>query len=181
MDDPSKALAEEVTFTGLRSETEILERIEGLRNEAEAGPISANELAVLEEILDLNSSAPDAHRQLRQIAEGRPALMAAVERLGQRLEAIKESGVDIEALGFEASYGRGSLEYYDGFVFGFVAGAAENQPPVASGGRYDALTRVLGQGRTAPAVGGIIRPALIAKMRAGGGGCLSSVSLRRVV
>ena len=29
---------------------------------------------------------------------------------------------------------------------------------MASGGRYDALTRVLGQGRGVPAVGGIIRP-----------------------
>ena len=29
---------------------------------------------------------------------------------------------------------------------------------VASGGRYDALTTVLGSGRAIPAVGGIIRP-----------------------
>ena len=31
-------------------------------------------------------------------------------------------------------------------------------PAVASGGRYDALTRALGQGDTIPAVGGVIRP-----------------------
>jgi len=34
-------------------------------------------------------------------------------------------------------------------------------PPVATGGRYDALTRVLGQGREIPAVGGVIRPGLL--------------------
>ena len=39
-------------------------------------------------------------------------------------------------------------------------------PPIASGGRYDALTRALGRGRGIPAVGGIIRPeALVALMR----------------
>ncbi len=34
-------------------------------------------------------------------------------------------------------------------------------PPVATGGRYDALTRRLGQGREIPAVGGVIRPDLV--------------------
>ena len=39
-------------------------------------------------------------------------------------------------------------------------------PPVASGGRYDALTAVLGQGRSIPAVGGVIRPGLVAALKA---------------
>ena len=39
-------------------------------------------------------------------------------------------------------------------------------PPVASGGRYDALTAVLGQGRSIPAVGGVIRPGLVAQLGA---------------
>ena len=30
-------------------------------------------------------------------------------------------GIDAERLPFEASYGRTSMEYYDGFVFGFYA------------------------------------------------------------
>ena len=60
-------------------------------------------------------------------------------------------------IGFEAAYGLTAMEYYDGFVFGFYANK-DGWPAVASGGRYDALTRVLGQGRAVPAVGGIIRP-----------------------
>ncbi|MFZ0099216.1 MAG: ATP phosphoribosyltransferase regulatory subunit, partial [Gemmobacter sp.] len=70
---------------------------------------------------------------------------------------------------FEASHGRSTLEYYDGFVFSFhrngnaaIDGA---EPPIASGGRYDALTAILGQGRSIPAVGGIIRPALVATLK----------------
>ena len=41
---------------------------------------------------------------------------------------------------------------------------ATDWPPVASGGRYDALTAVLGQGAAIPAVGGIIRPGLVAEL-----------------
>ena len=47
--------------------------------------------------------------------------------------------------------------FYDGFVFSFET-ADPGFPPIASGGRYDALTRVLGGGRVLPAVGGIVRP-----------------------
>ena len=72
-------------------------------------------------------------------------------------------GIDVDALAFEAEFGRTTLEYYDGFVFGAVARGRPDLPPVASGGRYDALTRVLGGGRSLPAVGGILRPeALVA-------------------
>ena len=50
------------------------------------------------------------------------------------------------------------MEYYDGFVFGFYAEGRPDLPPVATGGRYDALTRRLGDGVEIPAVGGVIRP-----------------------
>ncbi|HHI69692.1 MAG TPA: ATP phosphoribosyltransferase regulatory subunit, partial [Rhodobacteraceae bacterium] len=73
-------------------------------------------------------------------------------------------GVDVQALDFEGSYGRTTLEYYDGFVFGFYAETRPDLPAVASGGRYDALTSVLGQGRSIPAVGGVIRPELVLEL-----------------
>ena len=36
-------------------------------------------------------------------------------------DALAAQGVDVAGLDFEASYGRTSMEYYDGFVFGFYA------------------------------------------------------------
>jgi ATP phosphoribosyltransferase regulatory subunit len=42
------------------------------------------------------------------------------------------------------------MEYYDGMTFSFTAPGRGDWPPVASGGRYDALTAVLGQARAAP-------------------------------
>jgi len=74
-------------------------------------------------------------------------------------------GVDVDALACEGGYGRTSLEYYDGFVFGFYASDDSIAAPIATGGRYDALTAVLGQGREVPAVGGVIRPDLALQLR----------------
>ena len=78
-----------------------------------------------------------------------------------RMDAMAGRGIDVDNLEFEGSYGRTSLEYYDGFVFGFYAVDRPELPPVATGGRYDALTAQMGQGRAVPAVGGVIRPDLV--------------------
>jgi ATP phosphoribosyltransferase regulatory subunit len=102
--------------------------------------------------------------RLRDIAVDMPAINGAVTRLEQRIEALAKRGVDVDTLDFEASYGRVSMEYYDGFVFGFYSDSSADLPAVASGGRYDALTRVLGQGHEIPAVGGIIRPEIVLKL-----------------
>jgi ATP phosphoribosyltransferase regulatory subunit len=84
------------------------------------------------------------------------------------MRALDAAGVDVATLPFEASFGRTTMEYYDGFVFGFLAEGRPDLPPVATGGRYDALTKILGAGREIPAVGGVIRPELVHRLRAGG-------------
>ena len=148
---------------GLRSADEIAERIAHLRRDASEPPISVGEGALLDRILDLRARCPAALVQLQEMARDMPALRPSVARMEARLNALDGRGIDVAALDFEASYGRTSMEYYDGFVFGFYAANRPDLPPVATGGRYDALTRVLGQGRLIPAVGGVIRPALMAQ------------------
>ena len=125
---------------GLRSRAEIEARIAALREDAEAAPISENEVALLDAILSVRETCPNALEHLRDIAVDMPAIRAAVERLERRLEALQAHGIKVDALDFEASYGRTHMEYYDGFVFGFYAEARPDLPPVATGGRYDALT-----------------------------------------
>ena len=85
----------------------------------------------------------------------------AVEAFAARLDALAARGLDPATLPFEASYGRTTLEYYDGFVFGLYAEGHPDLPPVGSGGRYDALTRALGGPDAPAAVGGVIRPGLV--------------------
>jgi len=145
-------------LVGLRSVEEVAARVARLAAEAAAPPLDARAVAGLEAVLALSGSSVAVLAELRAIARGMPALGPAADRLAARLDAFAARGLDPAALAFEASFGRTSLEYYDGFVFGAFAPGRPDLPPVASGGRYDALTQVLGQGRRVPAVGGIVHP-----------------------
>ena len=147
---------------GKRGEGEIAARCAALIADAAEPSIPEAEVATVEAILSLRAAAPAALETLRGHAARMPALAPAVARLEARHAALKARGVDVAALDFEAAYGRTTMEYYDGFVFGLLAG--EDSPPVATGGRYDALTAVLGQGRSIPAVGGVIRPGRVAEL-----------------
>jgi ATP phosphoribosyltransferase regulatory subunit len=150
------------TFIGLRSADEVVARAEALVADAATVPIRATEAALLYDLLGLEAPATAALVHLRGITPMLPAIASAVDRFAARLEALAARRVEVDRLAFEASHGRTSLEYYDGFVFSFHA---EGMPPVASGGRYDALTAVLGAGAFIPAVGGVIRPELVARLR----------------
>lgn len=151
---------------GLRRRKEVAARIEALRADAAAAPIAAEEIDLIDAILSLRETAPNVLSALRDIAVDMPAIGDAVAGMDARMQALAARGVDVDALDFEGSYGRTSLEYYDGFVFGFYATDRPEHPPVATGGRYDALTAQLGQGRAVPAVGGVIRPDLVVGLRA---------------
>ncbi|MCR8722907.1 ATP phosphoribosyltransferase regulatory subunit [Frigidibacter sp. ROC022] len=148
---------------GLRGADEIAARIEALRADAAEPPLGAGEVAVLGAILTLKGSATGALAALRDLIREMPAIAAAIEGLDRRLDALGKRGVEVDSLAFEASHGRSAMEYYDGFVFSFQGPG--DLPPLATGGRYDALTRVLGRGRSIPAVGGVIRPDLVVQAR----------------
>ncbi|GAA6193786.1 ATP phosphoribosyltransferase regulatory subunit [Phaeobacter sp. NW0010-22] len=152
---------------GKRSAAEISARIEALRADAEVGPISDSEMAGLDSLLAVRETMPFALEQLRDIAVDLPQISPALNRLEARIAALAARGVDVERLDFEASYGRTSMEYYDGFVFGFYAERRPDLPPIATGGRYDALTRKLGNGAEIPAVGGVLRPDLMLEIEEG--------------
>ncbi len=149
---------------GLRDETDILARIETLRADQAEPKLAREQVAMLEQLLKVSEACPFALEQLRDIAVDMPAITGAVDRFARRCEAMDRRGVAVDQLAFEASYGRSSMEYYDGFVFGFARADRPDWPLVASGGRYDALTRQLGQGREIPAVGGVIRAGLLVEL-----------------
>ncbi|WP_109468463.1 ATP phosphoribosyltransferase regulatory subunit [Albibacillus kandeliae] len=151
---------------GMRSRDEVEQRIAALRADAEAPALDGQELSALAALLKVRETAPYALEQLRDIAVDLPSITPALDRLQARIDALAAHGIDVEQLDFEANYGRTSMEYYDGFVFGFYAERMPNQPPVATGGRYDALTRHLGRNAEIPAVGGVLRPGLMLELEA---------------
>lgn len=157
---------------GLRSQAEIDARVTALHEDAAAPPISRCEVELLDDILSLRETTENVLHHLGDIAVDLPAITPALSRFEARCEMLAKRGIDVAALGFEGSYGRTTMEYYDGFVFGFYAEARPDLPPVATGGRYDALTRVLGQKhaqpRSIPAVGGVVRPELVLAVLAEG-------------
>ena len=151
---------------GLRESFDVDQRLVQLADEAAAQPIPQIEIDALNDLLEIKGSLLDALTQLQSLALRLPVIASAVDHMLARLTALRVAGVDVSQIGFEAAYGLTAMEYYDGFVFGFYANQA-GWPAVASGGRYDALTRVLGQGRDVPAVGGIIRPEFTVRLLEG--------------
>ncbi|MEX3016532.1 ATP phosphoribosyltransferase regulatory subunit [Gymnodinialimonas hymeniacidonis] len=152
---------------GLRTTDEMNARLERLQAEAAADPIDQTQAEVLVSLLALKAPLSEAVDALQNFAVDLPGLQAAVEHFEARVEALKSAGVDVTDIPYEASYGRTQMEYYDGFVFGLLA-PTPGLPPLATGGRYDALTRQLGGGREIPAVGGVIRPEQVHALRRAG-------------
>ncbi|MEL6644381.1 MAG: ATP phosphoribosyltransferase regulatory subunit [Pseudomonadota bacterium] len=161
---PNAASDVDAPEIGLRSRAEVQDRLDRLEADAKTPPIPQEQADLIAALLAVKDTSDLALAQLRDLARNLPAIRDAVAGLAARLDAMADHGVAAEALGFEASYGRTSMEYYDGFVFGFYAANRPDLPPVASGGRYDALTRALGGDTAPPATGGVIRPGLIAEL-----------------
>lgn len=152
---------------GLRAEDEIAARVAALRADAAEPRLPAEQVDLIEALVRVSETCGNALERLRDIAVDMPTIAGAVDRLAARCDAMAARGVDVGSLPFDANFGRTSMEYYDGFVFGFSASRHPDWPLVASGGRYDALTRKLGQGREIPAVGGVIRPGLLVDLEEG--------------
>lgn len=152
---------------GVRTRTDVRNRIHELHADVNAQPISAIELAALDALLDVREKIPFAVERLSDIAVDMPWITRSIDVLKSRADALSARNVDVESLEFEASYGRTQMEYYDGFVFGFFVEGRPDLPTVASGGRYDALTRQLGSGAEIPAVGGVMRPGVMLELQEG--------------
>lgn len=157
-------VSSDAPLVGARRQHEIDARIEVLKADAEQPPIAAREVDVIDALLDISNPMPVALERLHDLSVDLPSIIPAVARVDARMAALVARGIDVNTLLFDASYGRTSMEYYDGFVFCFHAATRSDLPPLAMGGRYDALTRRLGDGREIPAVGGVMRPGVMLEL-----------------
>ncbi|NNF71558.1 MAG: ATP phosphoribosyltransferase regulatory subunit [Rhodobacteraceae bacterium] len=159
--------SENPPMIGLRSRAEIEARIVRLRADAAEAPLPEGEGAALRQLMSVESPLPNALQALQTVAKDLPAIATAVGGVAARLQALSDQGIDVGRLSFSTRFGLHSMEYYDGFVFGLVDPRHPDLPPVASGGRFDGITERLGASPAIPAVGGVIRPAVLEAMGAG--------------
>ncbi|SFJ09765.1 ATP phosphoribosyltransferase regulatory subunit [Jannaschia pohangensis] len=146
---------------GLRDGEEIAARLAALAEDVTTPPLSRTEAEVIDALLGMETPLSHALSPIRDLAVDLPGLDVAADRLEARAEALDRRGHAPHTLPFAPARGRSAMEYYDGFTFTLSARGRPDLPALATGGRYDALTAVLGQGRSIPAVGGVIRPGLL--------------------
>lgn len=150
--------AEAGEIVGRRTLGEVLTRAQRLAETAEDPPIAAEQAELIGAVLSISGQAEHVPIRLRALAEaGGVDLGASIALFEQRLVALEAAGISLADLHFDAAFGR-NLEYYDGFVFEMVAAERSELPPLAGGGRYDAITARLGADGPVPAVGAMIRP-----------------------
>ena len=158
-------IVDKFEIIGSRNIREIKERLQQIKLESETDPINSEEVKILDDILSLKDKCTEALRYLEKLSKKMPGIELTVENFAKRLTFLEKNGIKVDLLDFEGSYGRTSMEYYDGFVFGFYSETHKELAPVATGGRYDALTERMGPGKKIPAVGAVLRPDLTLLLR----------------
>ena len=159
--DPDRVaamMAEAGEPLGLRSAEEVSERALALAEEAREPAMDPDGARLIGEVLAVRGPAREAPDHLSSLTrEAGIDIDQAIDRFAQRLDAIQAQGIPVDELAYDAGFGR-NLEYYDGFVFEMRPRGQASHPPLAGGGRYDAMTVKLGANAPVPAVGGMIRP-----------------------
>jgi ATP phosphoribosyltransferase regulatory subunit len=107
--------------------------------------------ALIERFLSVAGDPRDAAAKLRALtADAKISLGPALDLFETRTGFLAARGLDVRAVNFATSFGRG-FDYYTGFVFELHNAAANN--PLVAGGRYDGLLTRLGAPEAIPAVG----------------------------
>jgi ATP phosphoribosyltransferase regulatory subunit len=107
--------------------------------------------ALIERFLSVAGDPDQAAGDLHALAaDATISLERALDLFETRTGFLAARGVDVRAIKFATSFGRG-FDYYTGFVFELHDGGSNS--PLVAGGRYDGLLARLGAREAIPAVG----------------------------
>ncbi len=127
------------------------------------GALPREALDLIKRFLAIAGQADDAIAKLRALArEAKLDIGPAIDQFESRVGFMAARGIDVRAMRFSTSFGRG-LDYYTGFEFELHAKGTGGEPLVA-GGRYDRLMTQLGSSTPIPAVGFSIWVEALAKV-----------------
>ncbi len=148
--------SEGIEVIGARTLSEITANLVARAADAAAPPLSPTAASLILRYLEVSCPAREAGQRIKDIvrAEG-VDISDGLISWQRRLTLLAEQGIDLARADFSAEFGR-ALAYYTGFVFEAVTPALGRRTPVAGGGRYDALMKVVGGRSDVPAVGAAI-------------------------
>ena len=149
-------LTEIKSVYGIRTKEDIEERIEILEQELSQNLIARSERNFLLKLMQYQSNLSVASKNMLSLANIGKKYEKAINNFERRVGLLSEH-VNTSRIKFQVIYGLTTLEYYDGFVFGFQFDRG-NYPPIAQGGRYDSLCSSLSQkGKSIGAIGSMLR------------------------
>ena len=136
-----------------RSVEEIMERLRQKGEEFSLQPLSNTTVNLIKDFLSISDKPFKALDRLRSISKNLDSsLIRQIDIAKERLEQIKNLGVDLDKSEFSSEKGR-EVEYYTGFLFDFVNSQKGKSTHLGGGGRYDNLIRSMGSKTDIPAVG----------------------------
>ena len=150
---------------GLRTKKDIIDRVFELSNDIEYNQLKSSDVNLLENLLKISCSLNEASKNIKNLTYSHEYLKRSAILLENRLDFLAQLEIDVKKIDFEVSFGRTSMEYYDGFVFEMGPINKVSSIPFAQGGRYNELTRILsdleGHEKSPCSVGAIIRPEIL--------------------
>ena len=148
-----------ISFEGTpvgRSVEEIMERLRQKGEEFSLQPLSKVTVNLIKDFLSISDKPFKALDRLRSISKNLDSsLLRQIDIAKERLEKIKELGVNLDKSKFSSEKGR-EVEYYTGFLFDFVNSQKGKSIHLGGGGRYDNLIRSMGSKTDIPAVGAAV-------------------------
>jgi ATP phosphoribosyltransferase regulatory subunit len=139
------------TNVGGRDVAEIADRFLE-QSTLKGGALPRDALQLINRFLAIAGTPDDALRQLRTLAaDAKLDINAAVDQFESRNGFMAARGIDLGAIRFSTSFGRG-VDYYTGFEFELHR-KGNGDDPLVAGGRYDGLMTQLGAPAPIPAVG----------------------------
>ncbi|MEL6299033.1 MAG: ATP phosphoribosyltransferase regulatory subunit [Pseudomonadota bacterium] len=145
-----------VDVIGTRSLSEVTESLLAALEDAEADALPEETAALIENYFQVAAPARAAGARLRDLMQQADIDIApALDVFNTRLKHLSDTPIDPANVTFSAEFGR-TLAYYTGFVFEVVSDMLGPESPVAGGGRYDSLMKMVGATTEVPAVGAMI-------------------------
>ncbi|MBO6755183.1 MAG: ATP phosphoribosyltransferase regulatory subunit [Roseibium sp.] len=142
-----------ISAVGGRSAGEIAERFleQAALAKGSSGSVAAAE--TLSAYLSITAPADQAGAAVATFAKQNGLdLSAPLAAYTARLSAMRDRGLDVGAITFDAGFGR-RLDYYTGFIFEIYGPAGAKGGQLVGGGRYDRLLNLLGAKADIPAIG----------------------------